>query len=237
MWGLGSAVYQYHKAITLSIKQPMVLFLWGAQSILPALQFWELPLASGIRTKKKSDKERKKGRNMRRSRSVQSLCCFGRLLQLCVKFIGEKHEWKITTAGDNAGRSLQGASHGSSWNCGILFVISMQYNFDADCKLPWELNWGTFSIIWLVSVLHNPGITVITCSPSLPPRVAETRKWVPYFLMRFSLICCRVGRRPNNRRLRRNSGAKGNGALRKSLFSVARLFTFQWLNSLQSRIH
>lgn len=69
----------------------------------------------------------------------------------------------------------------------------------------------------------------------LPPRVAETRKWVPYFLMRFSLICCRVGRRPSNRRLRRNSGAKGKGDLRKSLFSVARLFTFQWLNSLKRR--
>lgn len=55
--------------------------------------------------------------------------------------------------------------------------------------------------------------------------------------MRFSLICCRVGRRPSNRRLRRNSGAKGNGALRKSLFSVARLFTFQWLNSLKLWIH
>lgn len=68
---------------------------------------------------------------------------------------------------------------------------------------------------------------------ALPPRVAEMRKWVPYFLMRFSLICCRVGRRPSNRRLRRNSGAKGSGALRKSLFSVARLLTFQWLNSLE----
>ncbi|TNN77357.1 hypothetical protein EYF80_012471 [Liparis tanakae] len=41
-----------------------------------------------------------------------------------------------------------------------------------------------------------------------------------------------VGRLPSNRRLRRNSGAKGSVDLRKSLFSVARLFTFQWLNSL-----
>lgn len=69
-------------------------------------------------------------------------------------------------------------------------------------------------------------------SLSLPPRVADARKWVPYFLMRFSLICCKVGRRPSNRRLRRNSGAKGNAAFGKSLFSVARPLTFQWLNSL-----
>ena len=69
-----------------------------------------------------------------------------------------------------------------------------------------------------------------------PPRVAETRKWVPYFLMRFSLICCRVGRRPSNRRLRRNSGASGNGARGESLFSVTKLLTFQWLNSLSIKI-
>lgn len=80
-------------------------------------------------------------------------------------------------------------------------------------------------------------VSVSSASPSSPPRVAETRKWVPYFLMRFSLICCRVGRRPSNRRLRRNSGAKGSGALRKSLFSVAKLFTFQWLNSLELGTH
>lgn len=148
MWGLGSAVCQYHKAITQSIKQPTVLFLWGAQSILPALQFCELPLASGIRTTKKSNKERKKGRNMQRSRTAQSLCYFASLLQLCVKFIGKEHEWKISTDGDNADRDLQGALHGSSWDCGILFVIYMQFNVDADCKLTWELNWGYFFYYW-----------------------------------------------------------------------------------------
>lgn len=82
---------------------------------------------------------------------------------------------------------------------------------------------------WRARHFTNPRVkvSVSSASPSSPPRVAETRKWVPYFLMRFSLICCRVGRRPSNRRLRRNSGAKGSGALRKSLFSVAKLFTFQ----------
>lgn len=92
-----------------------------------------------------------------------------------------------------------------------------------------DLPVGAPSIFGAPRHLANPRVkvSVSSASPSSPPRVAETRKWVPYFLMRFSLICCRVGRRPSNRRLRRNSGAKGSGALRKSLFSVAKLFTFQ----------
>lgn len=69
----------------------------------------------------------------------------------------------------------------------------------------------------------------------LPPRVADSKKWVPYFLIRFSVICWRVGRRPKSLMLRKNSGARGNGEPRKFLLSTARLFTFQRPNSLKSK--
>lgn len=70
---------------------------------------------------------------------------------------------------------------------------------------------------------------------TLPPRVAESRKCVPYFLIRFSVICWRVGRRPSSLMLRKNSGASGSGEPRKFLLSTARLFTFQRPNSLQKQ--
>lgn len=70
---------------------------------------------------------------------------------------------------------------------------------------------------------------------ALPPRVAESRKCVPYFLMRFSVICWSVGRRPSSLMLRKNSGASGSGEPRKFLLSTARLFTFQRPNSLQNK--
>lgn len=70
---------------------------------------------------------------------------------------------------------------------------------------------------------------------TLPPRVAESRKCVPYFLIRFSVICWRVGRRPSSLMLRKNSGASGSGEPRKFLLSTARLFTFQRPNSLQNK--
>lgn len=70
---------------------------------------------------------------------------------------------------------------------------------------------------------------------ALPPKVADSRKCVPYFLIRFSVICWRVGRRPSSLMLRKNSGASGNGEPRKFLLSTARLFTFQRPNSLQNK--
>lgn len=69
----------------------------------------------------------------------------------------------------------------------------------------------------------------------LPPRVADSKKWVPYFLIRFSVICWSVGRRPKSLMLRKNSGARGRGEPRKFLLSTARLFTFQRPNSLKSK--
>lgn len=65
-----------------------------------------------------------------------------------------------------------------------------------------------------------------------PPSVAASKKWVPYFLMRLSVICCGLGRRPSRRMLRMNSGARGSGRLKKSFLSKAKLFTFQRANSL-----
>lgn len=70
---------------------------------------------------------------------------------------------------------------------------------------------------------------------ALPPKVADSRKCVPYFLIRFSVICWSVGRRPSSLMLRKNSGASGNGEPRKFLLSTARLFTFQRPNSLQNK--
>lgn len=69
----------------------------------------------------------------------------------------------------------------------------------------------------------------------VPPRVADSKKCVPYFLIRFSVICWRVGRRPKSLMLRKNSGARGRGEPRKFLLSTARLFTFQRPNSLKSK--
>lgn len=69
----------------------------------------------------------------------------------------------------------------------------------------------------------------------VPPRVADNKKCVPYFLIRFSVICWRVGRRPKSLMLRKNSGARGRGEPRKFLLSTARLFTFQRPNSLKSK--
>lgn len=69
----------------------------------------------------------------------------------------------------------------------------------------------------------------------LPPRVAESKKWVPYFLIRFSVTCCRLGLLPRRRMFRINSGARGNGKLKKSFLSRAKLFTFQRANSLEKK--
>ena len=71
---------------------------------------------------------------------------------------------------------------------------------------------------------------------TIPPKVADRRKCVPYFLIRFSVICWSVGRRPSSLMLRKNSGASGSGEPRKLRLSTARLFTFQRPNSLQRKV-
>lgn len=90
-----------------------------------------------------------------------------------------------------------------------------------------------FSFIY--TVLHTSTHRHKYLQRVVPPRVAETKKWVPYFLIRFSVICWRVGRRPKSLMLRKNSGARGRGEPRKFLLSTARLFTFQRPNSLKSK--
>lgn len=88
---------------------------------------------------------------------------------------------------------------------------------------------------FLVKTFSNLPLASMSWNIGLPPSVADTKKWVPYFLIRFSWICWRLGLLPRSLRLRKNSGAKGSGALKKSLFSVTKLFTFQWLNSLRDK--
>ncbi len=87
----------------------------------------------------------------------------------------------------------------------------------------------------LLLKLSNSPLASMSWNIGLPPNVADTKKWVPYFLIRFSWICWRLGLLPRSLRLRKNSGAKGSEALKKSLFSVTKLFTFQWLNSLRDK--
>lgn len=71
-----------------------------------------------------------------------------------------------------------------------------------------------------------------TSEPLLPPRVAEMRMWVPYFLMIVSMNCWVVGLRPSKRTLRWNSGMSGTGFRMRSLLSIAVFLTFQRANSL-----
>lgn len=58
---------------------------------------------------------------------------------------------------------------------------------------------------------------------------------MPYFLIRFSVTCCRLGLLPRRRTFRINSGARGSGKLKKSFLSRAKLFTFQRANSLEEK--
>lgn len=66
----------------------------------------------------------------------------------------------------------------------------------------------------------------------LPPRVAESRKWVPYFLMMLSVIFCKLGLLPRSLMLWMKSGSKGTAAPSPSCLSAARLLTFHRPNSL-----
>lgn len=83
------------------------------------------------------------------------------------------------------------------------------------------------------SCFQQPGSQFALGPGSLPPRVAESRKCVPYFLIRFSVTCCKLGLLPRRRMFRMNSGARGNGRPKKSFLSRAKLFTFQRANSLE----
>lgn len=71
---------------------------------------------------------------------------------------------------------------------------------------------------------------------SVPPRVAERRRWVPYFLIRLSVIIWRVGRLPSWRMACMKSGSRGKARPplppKLSRFSTARLLTFHRPNSL-----
>lgn len=69
----------------------------------------------------------------------------------------------------------------------------------------------------------------------LPPRVAEMRMWVPYFLMMVSMNCCVVGLLPRRRMLLWNSGIRGSGLWSRSLRSMAVFLTFQRANSLHDK--
>ena len=69
----------------------------------------------------------------------------------------------------------------------------------------------------------------------LPPRVAEMRRWVPYFLMMVSMNCWVVGLLPSSRMLLWNSGMRGMGWRTRSLLSMAVFLTFQRANSLGRR--
>lgn len=72
---------------------------------------------------------------------------------------------------------------------------------------------------------------------SVPPKVAESRKCVPYFLMMFSVIFCKVGLRPSNLMLWRNSGSRGAATPLLSCLSKAMLLTLHLPNSLRSKVN
>lgn len=74
-----------------------------------------------------------------------------------------------------------------------------------------------------------------TVAADLPPKVAEMRRWVPYFLMMVSMNCWVVGLLPSRRMLLWNSGMRGNGWRTRSLLSMAVFLTFQRANSLGRR--
>lgn len=91
--------------------------------------------------------------------------------------------------------------------------------------------WNPFR--WFARIPDGPLLQCISCQCFfffLPPRMAATRKWVPYFLMMLSVIVCRLGRRPSCLMLRTKSGSKGTA----SCLSTAKLFTFHRPNSLQN---
>lgn len=67
----------------------------------------------------------------------------------------------------------------------------------------------------------------------LPPSVAESRKWVPYFLIMLSVMAPRLGLLPSCLMVWRNSGSSGKEKPLFSCLSRAKLFTFQRPNSLQ----
>lgn len=71
----------------------------------------------------------------------------------------------------------------------------------------------------------------------LPPSVAESRKWVPYFLMMLSVMALRLGLLPSCLMVCRNSGSSGKEKPLFSCLSRAKLFTFQRPNSLQCMSH
>lgn len=75
------------------------------------------------------------------------------------------------------------------------------------------------------------------CLHYLPPSVAESRKWVPYFLIMLSVMAPRLGLLPSCLMVCRNSGSSGKEKPLFSCLSRAKLFTFQRPNSLKCTTH
>ncbi len=99
-------------------------------------------------------------------------------------------------------------------------------------------NTGWFSSSFTVGIMtfvlnhHKDVSQEYVC---LPPSVADSRKWVPYFLIRLSVISWAVGLRPRSRMFLINSGVRGKAEFRKSRRSTAKLFTFHRPNSLHEK--
>lgn len=100
----------------------------------------------------------------------------------------------------------------------------------------WNL-WWSFWVIkrflkdWK-TVMEKSQVFVLGHPPHLPPSVAESRKWVPYFLIMLSVIAPRLGLLPSCLMVWRNSGSSGKEKPLFSCLSRAKLFTFQRPNSL-----
>lgn len=108
------------------------------------------------------------------------------------------------------------------------------------CFVAWRAAYGLISA---VEAEGNPvssrGNQACSEALSVPPRVAESRRWVPYFLIRLSVIIWRVGRLPSWRMVCIRSGSRGKARPplppKLSRFSTARLFTFHRPNSLRKK--
>lgn len=86
-----------------------------------------------------------------------------------------------------------------------------------------QFGWGTFQFLGLYSFMHkHPRHKYFKSRTSQSSREQEMR---PCFLIRFSVICWRVGRRPKESYVAEEFRA-GRGAKEIVLLSAARLFTF-----------
>lgn len=149
MCGSGSAVYQHHKAITLSKKQPMVLFLWGAHNqYCQHFSFvnYLSPQGSGL---KRNPTKREKKRAKYAKKQVSSI---PPLLRETPAVVCNVHQRKAWVENCHCWRQLWlDPAWCMAWVPLKLWYFTCNFYavlFDADCKLLWELNWETFSIFW-----------------------------------------------------------------------------------------